>query len=468
MSARSAAAFATAVGGSLSGADVGFAAVVTDSRALARGDCFVALVGPRFDGHEFVPQAAAAGAAMAVVARECDAPLPQVRVPDTLEALQRFAAAWRRGFDLPVVGITGSNGKTTLRAMCEAVLAPLGPLLATEGNRNNHIGLPLTLCRLDATHRAAVIEMGANHAGEIAMLAGLAAPRIGIVTNAGDAHLEGFGSREGVARAKGELFAALPADGTAIINADDAYAAYWLGVAGDRRVLRFGLAADAEVRAEGVEAVDEGAGSRFTLCLPGGDRAAVTLPLPGAHNVRNALAAAAAGHALGLDAARIAAGLAATHTPDGRLASRSAVGGARIIDDSYNANPDSLRAGIALLAGMHGTRVLALGEMGELGDAAAARHAEAGRAAREAGIDRLLAVGPMAGLAAEAFGDGGATFDEPAALAAALRGELARDWVVLVKGSRSAGMERVVAALDAGAADSEPTASGESHALSRH
>lgn len=460
MTARSAAALAEQTGGLLEGADVPFEAVVTDSRAVTAGDCFVALSGPRFDGHDFLQDVANAGAAVALVARSAAVSLPQVRVADTLDALQAWAASWRSNFALPVVGITGSNGKTTLRAMCEAVLAPLGSLLATRGNLNNHIGLPLTLCGLRESHAAAVIEMGANHRGEIAQLAAIARPDIGIVSNAGDAHLEGFGSRDGVARGKGELFAALPASGTAIINADDSYASLWRELSTAGRQLAFGLGAAADVTARDI--AQDADGSRFRLLLPDGE-AAVHLPLPGRHNVRNALAAAAAGHALGLDAGIIASGLAATRAPAGRLAPVAARRGARLIDDSYNANPASLAAAIDWLATMRGHRVLALGDMAELGEAGPALHAEAGRAARTAGIESLLAAGPLAARAAEAFGVGAEAFDDAEALAAALRERLQSDWIVLAKGSRAAGMERVVAALR-----EDNVSTGETDALPPH
>jgi UDP-N-acetylmuramoyl-tripeptide--D-alanyl-D-alanine ligase len=458
MIARSAASLAERTGGLLEGADVPFETVVTDSRAVAAGDCFVALSGPRFDGHDFLEDVAAAGAAVALVTRHASVSLPQVRVADTLDALQRWAGAWRRSFTLPVVGITGSNGKTTLRALLEAVLAPLGPLLATRGNLNNHIGVPLTLCRLRAEHIVAVVEMGANHPGEIAGLAAMAQPEIGIVTNSGDAHLEGFGSREGAARGEGaELLEVLPASGVAIFNADDAYAELWRASSTAGRQIGFGLGPEADVTARDIRLED--AGSRFTLMLPE-EAAAVSLPLPGRHNVHNALAAAAAAHALGLDASRVAAGLAQVRVPTGRLVPLTARRGARVIDDSYNANPGSLAAAVDWLAQMRGHRVLALGDMAELGATAVELHAAAGRAARAAGIEALFAAGPLAAHAAEAFGPGAEAFAHAESLAAALRERVAPDWVVLVKGSRAAAMEQVVAALR-----ENDGSTGETHAL---
>lgn len=427
----------------LQGEDALFSRVVTDTRALKPGDLFVALVGEHHDAHDFLADAAAKGAVGALVSRPVDVPIAQLLVPDPLAALQRYAASWRRHFGGPVIGVTGSNGKTTTKQLLAAVFAARGPVLYTEGNLNNHIGVPLTLCRLRREHRTAVIEMGANHAGEIAALAKLARPGVGIVTQAGDAHLEGFGSREGVARAKGEMFAALNA-GIAIINADDAYAQLWGRMAGDNRIVSFGFAGHADVRAEDLAAGPEG--SRFTLLTPAG-AAPVTLPLPGRHNVANALAAAAAGYALGLEPAVIAAGLAGVEAPKGRVVIKRHASGARLIDDTYNANPTSLNAAMELLAREPGERLLVLGDMAELGPEAARLHAEAGRRARALGLDGLLTLGSLSAEAAKAYGPGAQAYDDLDALIAALRGRLGTGGTALVKGSRSARMERVVAAL---------------------
>jgi len=335
----------------LIGADAPFARVLTDTRQLRAGDLYVALQGERFDGHEFLAQAQAAGAVGALVSRRVDHALPQLLVGDTLTALQLYGASWRADFDLPVVAVTGSNGKTTTKQMLAAIFAARGPVLATQGNLNNHIGVPLTLLSLRAEHRTAVIEMGANHPGEIALLARLARPQIGVVTQAGDAHLEGFGSREGVARAKGELFAALGAGGIAVINADDMYAPLWREMAGEASVLSFGFHEDADVRAVQVQpwSLEMPTAMRFELQTPEG-RSTVELPLPGRHNIANALAAAACGVALGLAAEEIAQGLSRMQLPQGRVNWKHTPAGARVIDDSYNANPTSLRAGLELLA----------------------------------------------------------------------------------------------------------------------
>jgi len=427
----------------LQGADVRYLRVVTDTRAIQPGDLFVALKGERFDAHDFVAEAASKGAIGALVSHAVDAPIAQLVVPDTLLGLQQLAASWRADFDLPVIGVTGSNGKTTTKQLLAAVFAARGPVLATEGNLNNHIGVPLTLLKLRQEHRTAVIEMGASNPGEIALLAALAQPGVGIVTQAGDAHLEGFGSREGVAHAKGEMFTSLR-DGTAIINADDAYAGLWKKLAGRNRMVSFGFAAHAEVRAEDLLSTPDG--NRFTLLTPDGS-ATVNLPLPGRHNIANALAAAAAGYALGLSAGEIVLGLQQVERPKGRVVLHTLPNGARLIDDSYNANPTSLAAAMALLAKEPGQRVLVLGDMAELGPTADALHARAGIEAKALGLDALLTLGPRSAHAAKSFGIGGKAFGTLEELIEALRAQLKGATTVLVKGSRSARMERVVAAL---------------------
>lgn len=432
------------LGADLRGADAEFCRVVTDTRQLQPGDLFVALKGENYDGHDFLAAAAGAGAVAALVSQPQDGGLAQIVVPDTLSALQAYAHSWRQDFDLPVVAVTGSNGKTTTKQLLAAVLAARGAVLATEGNLNNHIGLPLTLARLREEHRTAVIEMGANHPGEIALLAALARPQIGVVTQAGDAHLEGFGSRAGVAHAKGELFAALGAGGIAIINADDAFAPLWTQLAGAASVIRFGLEAGADVTAVDIQPVD--GGMRFTLRTPEG-QSGVALPLAGRHNVCNALAAAATGVALGLSPEEIAQGLARASGISGRVVWKKTEGAARLIDDSYNANPTSLLAGLQLLSVQKGERWAVLGSMAELGSDTARLHVESGRAAKALGVERLYALGPSAPHYAEGFGVGARFFGSFEDLLAALRQDLHDGVVMLVKGSRSARMERVVAAL---------------------
>jgi len=446
---------ARATGGVLHGANVAFGAVISDSRALEPGALFVALRGERFDGHQFVPEALGKGAAGALVERAAAVPLPQVVVPDALAGLAAFAAAWRGDFDGTLVGITGSNGKTTVKEMIGSILACEGPTLVTHGNLNNHIGVPLTLCRLEPSHRYAVIEMGANHQREIAQLAAIARPDVGLVINAGPAHLEGFGGLEGVARGKGEMFEALGIDGTAVINADDRFAAYWHGLArGAGRVFTFGMRERADFVAHPVtsRAVDDGFASVFQLVTPAGRRS-VTLALAGEHNVMNALAAAAAAHAAGAGLDAIVEGLGRMRAVSGRLEVKRLPGGARLIDDSYNANPASVRAGLRALAALEGQHWLVLGEMRELGEGSSQLHAEIGEFARQSGVARLFAVGEDARHAVEAFGAGATWFAGVEDLSSALRAALAPGVTVLVKGSRSNRLERVAAALGAGAPD---------------
>ncbi len=446
---RDLAELARVTGGALHGDDVAFGPVISDSRALEPGALFVALRGDRFDAHQFVPEALERGAAGALVARPIPVPLPQVVVSDTLAALTAFAGAWRRDFDGTVVGITGSNGKTTVKEMTGAILVCAGPCLVTRGNLNNHIGVPLTLSRLEATHRYAVIEMGANHIGEIAHLASIARPGVGLVINAGPAHLEGFGSLEGVAQGKGEMFAALGIDGTAVINADDRFAPYWHGLAREAgRIVTFGMRERADFMASSVASrlSDTGFVTEFELSSPLGRRR-IALGLAGEHNVMNALAAAAAAHAAGAGIEAIVDGLTSMRAVTGRLEVRPAHAGARMIDDSYNANPASLRAGLRALSSVPGRHWLVLGEMRELGPESARLHAEMGEFARQTGVARLLAVGDDAHHAVEAFGTGATWFASVDDVIAALRAELGPDVTVLVKGSRSNRLERVSAAL---------------------
>jgi UDP-N-acetylmuramoyl-tripeptide--D-alanyl-D-alanine ligase len=436
-------------GGVLHGEDAAFGIVTTDTRALEPAALFVALRGERFDGHQFVPEALERGAAGALVTRLVSVPLPQVVVPDVLAGLTAFAAAWRSDFTGTVVGITGSNGKTTTKEMIGAILARAGNCLVTRGNLNNHIGVPLTLARLEPAHRYAVIEMGANHRGEIAHLAGIARPDVGLVINAGPAHLEGFGGIEGVAEGKGELFAGLGLEQTAVINADDRFAAYWHGLArGAGRIVTFGLRERADFTASGLRSHSsaDGPATEFELDCPLGRRR-ITIALAGEHNVTNALAAAAAAHAAGAGLEAIVEGLTGMRPVAGRLEFKALVGGGRLIDDSYNANPASVRAGLRALEQLGGERWLVLGEMRELGEGSAQLHAEIGEFARQCGVSRLLAVGEEAHHAVEAFGAGSTWFASAEDLIASLAEGVGPGITVLVKGSRSNRLERVAAAL---------------------
>lgn len=448
--ARTLAEFARACDGTLRGADRPFAGVSIDTRTLRPAELFIALRGAHFDGAQFLSAALERAAAGAVLQREQPVALAQIVVPDTLTALQRAAQAWRTATTLAVVGVAGSNGKTTTKEMTAAILARQGKCLATRGNLNNHIGVPLTLLGLTAEHRSAVIEMGANRAGEVAALMRIARPTVGLITNAGAEHLEGFGTLEGVARAEGEAVCGLEGTATAVLNADDAFIDLWRGMT-RARVVTFGFAPSADFRASELQSRlgPEGFLTRFTLVCPLG-AAPIELRLAGRHNVANALAAAAAAAAAGAGLEEIVAGLQAVRPVSGRLQPKRAEGGAWILDDSYNANPSSVRSGISVLASLAQRRWLVLGDMAELGAAAESAHLEIGALAREQGIERLYATGTLAALAVERFGPGGQWFPQSEALADALRaalGEAGPEVCVLVKGSRMNRLERVVAAL---------------------
>ena len=438
--------FARACGGELIGPDRAYAGVSSDTRTIKPGELFVALRGPRFNANEFVSAAAAAGAAGAVVDGRTDHAIAQILVGDTLEAMTRAATAWRDGFKLPVIGVAGSNGKTTVKEMTAAILARAGNTLATRGSLNNHIGVPLTLHRLDASHRFAVIEIGANHPGEVASLVMLAKPTVGLITNAGAEHLEGFGSIEGAARAEGEMVADLPPDATAVLNADDEFIGMWRGST-RAIVVTFGVENAADFSAADIHTtIADGFVTRFTMRTPAGN-APIELRLAGRHNVTNALCAAAAALAAGASLEDVRTGLATMRPVPGRLQFKSAPSGAWIVDDSYNANPSSMKAGIEVLANVAARRWLVMGDMGELGDHAPQSHEEIGRFARNHRVDRLFATGKHAALAVESFGPGAQWFADTDALSRAVNADISREVCVLVKGSRSARLERVVDAL---------------------
>ena len=433
---------------SMAGDNVVFRGVSTDTRKLLPGSLYFALQGPNFDGHAFVEEARDQGAAAAAVSRPCASSLPQLQVADTRLALGQLGAFWRQQFSLPVVAITGSNGKTTVRAMIESILSTCGRVLSTQGNLNNDIGLPLTLARLGPEDQYAVLEMGANHHGEIDYLAGLAQPSIAVVTNAGPAHLEGFGDMEGVARAKGELFARLDAGATAVINADDVFAPLWRSLASHCRIVEFGLDADAAVTAGWT---GDTRGSEVRLRAPQGE-IEFRLPLPGRHNVMNALAASAVSLAAGADLAAVRHGLESLSPVAGRFNIHSLPGDITLVDDTYNANPESLQAALDVLTLSDGDSWLVLGDMGELGATAASLHAAVGRKARAAGVTRLYGLGELAGQAVAAFDGPGGAFSTLDELLEVLCTQLTGPLHILVKGSRSMHMERVVAALDDAAA----------------
>lgn len=438
---------AQALHATMSGADVRFMAVSTDTRTIQQGDLFIALKGENFDGAKFVAQAAQAGAVAAVVNADSvidGSPCPLIRVPDTRIALGKLAAHWRSQFDIPLVAITGSNGKTTVKEMLSVILRTATgseeAVLATQGNFNNDIGMPLTLLKLRAHHRYAVIEMGMNHFGEIDYLTHLARPNVAVVNNATGAHLQGLGSIEGVARAKGEIFAGLASDGTAVINADDTHAALWRKLADKHRVFDFALGNAAAVKGKWVV---QGFGGAIQARTPAGEMKLV-LQVPGEHNARNALAAATAALALHVPLTTIVKGLEAFGGVAGRLQRKQALHGAVVIDDTYNANPASMHAALEVLAQASGKRIFVLGDMGELGDDAVQFHHEIGVAARELGIERMFALGAMSAGAVSEFGAGAQHFANIEALQTALEKEMDAQTTVLVKGSRFMKMERVV------------------------
>ena len=446
---------ANLLGGRLSGEDRPFGCVSTDSRTLKPGSLFVALRGPNFNGSDFVAAAAMRGAIGALVDNAAPGALPQVVVPNTLRALQDLAKAWRAEFNLPVIAVAGSNGKTTAKEMTAAILARMGQCMATHGNLNNHIGVPVTLMRLESSHRSAVIEMGANRVGDVAELMRLAQPTVGLITNAGAEHLEGFGNLDGVAKGEGETVACLDSSATAVINADDAYAGYWRGVATAGRILTFGVNAEADFKARNVvQGIERGEFvTRFMMSSPLGERL-IILKVGGAHNVGNALAAAAATSAAGASLDEIAAGLADFRAVSGRLQLKPGTRGSWIIDDSYNANPSSVRAGLEVLRSLSSVNWLVLGDMAELGDSAEDSHAHMGRYARECGVKRMFAIGPLSTRAVETFGSGGEWFPDVDSLIRRLQAELSAGITVLVKGSRINRLERVVQALTGGGATS--------------
>lgn len=424
-----------------------FASVSTDSRTLAAGALFVALRGARFDGHDYAAQAQERGAVALLVDRPLDSTLPQLVVPDTLRALGLGAAHWRSRFMLPLIAVTGSNGKTTVTQMIGRILAQAhgeAQRLVTAGNLNNDIGAPLMLWRLAPAHRAAVLELGMNHTGEIRYLAQLVRPTVALVVNAQREHQEFMASVEATAHENGATLAVLPGEGTACFPADDACASIWRTLAGTRRVLDFARSGAAAVTAQYTLRTE---GSRLALATPAG-AFEVELPVPGEHNVHNALAAAAAALAVGIAPAAIVAGLAGFVPVAGRGVRHRLAGGALLVDDSYNANPDSVRAAIDLLATLPAPRTLVLGDMGEVGAQGPAFHAEVGAYARARGIDTLLALGTASADSARAF-DGGRHFPTVEALLAAARDAAAGGGTLLVKGSRFMRMERVVQALAA-------------------
>ncbi|ATE73293.1 UDP-N-acetylmuramoyl-tripeptide--D-alanyl-D-alanine ligase [Lysobacter capsici] len=435
-------------GGRLHGEDAAIDLLSTDSRALPASGAalFVALKGERFDGHDHVAKLLGTAVAGALVSREIDAAMPQVIVANTERALADLATTVQSTRDTRVIAITGSNGKTSVKALTTAILEQAAPgrTYSTPGNRNNEIGLPLAV--LDAPEDAlfAIYEMGAGKPGDIDYLVRVARPQVAVVNNIAPAHLERMGSLLGIADTKGAIYDALPSYGVAVINADDAFAPYFDNRASGRRIIRYGIDASADVTAKDVRVGPEG--SSFVLATPQGE-APVALKLSGRHNVRNAMAAAALALGADVSLAAIAAGLNAALPVDGRLITHRLDNGAVLIDDSYNANPGSTAAAIDTLAEMGGENWLVLGAMREIGHEEIAMHADIGRRAKAAGLRRLFALGELPAAAAQAFGDGAQVFDSHDALARALSEQLREGVRVLVKGSHSSAMDKIVTAL---------------------
>ncbi|MHB1566724.1 MAG: UDP-N-acetylmuramoyl-tripeptide--D-alanyl-D-alanine ligase [Acidiferrobacter sp.] len=417
--------------------------VTIDSRLVQRGDLFVAIPGTRHDGHDFIVEACCRGAVAVVVNRPVNADIYQLVVRDTVAALGAVAHAWRTNFSIPLIAVSGSNGKTTVKEMLGSILqkASTGTVLMTHGNLNNEIGLPLTLLRLRDDHSFAVIEMGANHFNEIGYLGDISRPTLAVITNAGLDHVAGFGGKKGAARANGEMFAAMDDSAIAVLNADDPCFPIWEELAKGRKIVRFCLSNKcAEVEGDWYSTAR---GALLSIRSPWGV-CDVELALDGRHNGSNAMAAAAAALALGIPVSAIVAGLSAVRPVKGRLQRCQGLRCSALIDDSYNANPSSLEAALYVLSEAHGEKVVVLGDMAELGNTATTWHKWAGRSAHMAGVDRLFTIGEMSRHAADAFGRGAHHFQDYEALLFALRGILHADVTVLIKGSRCMHMERLV------------------------
>ena len=452
---------AKAVGGQLIGHDTGMRDVLcesvgSDSRNIIKNQLFVAIKGERFDGNAYAAEAIRQGAAAALISdiKLSDANTqarPIVLVADTRLALGQLASYWRATFTLPLVAVTGSNGKTTVKEMLAAILqvttldaSASRAVLATQGNLNNDIGVPMTLLKLRKQHAYAVIEMGMSHEGEIRYLTNIAKPNVAVVNNAGTAHIGEVGSREGIARAKGEIFEGLGSDGIAVINADDVFADYWKSLNPDRKIITFGLNAKADVTASYQEI---NAASQITLTTPNG-KFDFSLNLLGKHNVSNALAASACAFALGVSNVDIARGLESFAGVKGRLQRKAGLNGASLIDDTYNANPDSMRAAIDVLASQQSKQIFVMGDMAELGADTAQMHAGVGLYAKQKGISELLAFGEFSQLACQEFGINAQHFTSLEALVLCLKNSMQANTTVLVKGSRFMQMERVVDAIE--------------------
>lgn len=423
--------------GELRGNDAEITGISTDTRNLHFGDLFVALEGERFDGHKFIDETVEQVVQGVLIHKDIDTKIPSILVEDTLVGLSHWAHAWKKVVNPKLIAVTGSNGKTTVKQMLSNVLTLAGSTCYTQGNLNNHIGVPLTLLSMRKQNQYAVIEMGANHFGEIDRLSKLAEPDVAIITNAGPAHLEGFGSIAGVARAKSEIINRVKPDGVVVLNADDPYLNVWLAKAQHLEVTTFGFDSTAEIHGDLIES------NILSVNVPG-HTVDITLPLLGKHNAYNALAAAAAALTLGIDIEEIRKGLESANDVKGRLQAKKGVLGATILDDTYNANPASLQAAIDVLCAQNKEPWLVLGDMGELGQEAAAIHAQIGLEAKHAGVKKLFGLGELAMHAVEKFGENGFHFHSHDSLSRELLAQMSPDICILIKGSRAMHMEDVV------------------------
>jgi UDP-N-acetylmuramoyl-tripeptide--D-alanyl-D-alanine ligase len=436
---------AQVLNGTLHGRDVMMSGISKDTRNINAGDLYVALKGDHFNGHQFVDDAISAGAAGALVSEPQSLDVSHVQVNDTRLALGELAAYWRQGFAGKLIGITGSNGKTSVKEMCNKILqdcSGVTAVLSTEGNLNNDIGLPMTLLELKPQHQFAVVEMGANHIGEINYLTTIAKPDVAVVNNAGQAHLEGFGSVENIASAKAEIYDGLVAEGVAVINADDEFASFWNEYCTGKKILHFSMLDDnAEVFAKEISE------NCYQVVVKSNSKSEIEklqLKIPGKHNVMNALAATAVTLSVGVSLKSIVHSLSNFENINGRLTALKSEAGYSVIDDTYNANPFSMAAAIDVLTAFDGGRVLVIGDMGELGASAKKLHADIGEKAKKSGVDFLYATGELSMNATKAFGENGFYFQDKNELIKVLKKNLSSDDVVLVKGSRSAAMEVVV------------------------
>jgi len=436
---------ANVVGGILCGVNRPFGNVSIDTRSLEHSDLYIALKGDSFDGHDFVEAAVQNGAAAVMVQHEVDAAIPAILVENTLVALQKLAIDWRKRFNIPVIAVTGSCGKTTTRALLEAIFSQQGKTVASEKSFNNHIGVPLTILKIRDEDQFAILEMGMNHAGEITPLSIMAEPTVAIITCVAPVHLEALGSLENIAKAKAEIFEGLKEDGTAVINNDDDFAEYFKKIVKNKKQLTFGINNLADVTAKNIH-LDERRHSHFTLCTKQGE-IEIQLALLGEHNIYNALAAAAGAVTQNISLEKIKAGLESVTEIDRRLLELRGLNGAVIIDDSYNANPASVRAAIDILSSRGGESILVLGDMLELGEQKNFYHQQIGQLAQQSGIAHLFCYGDLSRFAAESFGTNAYHFSEQSDLLAALKPLLKAQSTVLVKGSNGMKMNNIVKAL---------------------